>query len=139
MKRSAGNDGGNAVIETVLVVPALVVVLCFVVFVGRLAAADNDIAAAAKSAARAASLETDSYNADRAASDAAAASLQDSHVDCAALSVRVDVSNFQPGGSVRADVTCTVSLASITELGVPGSKTLSRSAVEVVDRFRSTP
>jgi hypothetical protein len=109
------------------------------VFVGRLAAADNDIEAAAKSAARAASLEPGSYSADRAASDAAATSLQDSHVDCAALSVSVDVSNFQPGGSVRADVTCTVSLASIAELGVPGSKTLSRSAVEVIDRFRSTP
>jgi Flp pilus assembly protein TadG len=136
---SAGAEDGNAVIETVLVVPVLIVVLCFVVFVGRLTAADNDITAAAKSAARAASLETNPYAPEKAARAAADASLHDSHVDCSSLAVTIDASNFQPGGSVRAEVTCTVSLASISELAVPGSKTLTRSAVEVIDRFRSTP
>ena len=46
MNRSDRAEAGNTVIETVLVVPVLIVVLCFVVFVGRLTAADNNIAAA---------------------------------------------------------------------------------------------
>jgi Flp pilus assembly protein TadG len=132
-------DDGNAVIETVLVVPIIIVLICFVVFVGRLTSAQNDITAATRDAARAGSLQRGSDVADSAARDTLAASLTRSGIDCAHLDVTVDTDQFGPGGYVRVDLACTVSLAQISQLGVPGDKTITAHATEVVDRFRGTP
>lgn len=136
MSRTLNGENGTAVIETVLVVPLIIVLICFIVFVGRLTSAKNEITAASKDAARAATLERDAYSADHAARDIAAASLSRSGIDCSTLNVNVDTANFTPGGFVRVDIACTVSLAQISQLALPGDKTISSHAVEVVDRYR---
>ena len=53
-----------------------------------------------------------------------------------ALTVNVDTSNFAPGGFVRVDIACTVSLAQISQLALPGDKTITAQAIEVIDRYR---
>lgn len=131
------DDAGAAVVETVLLVPVLVVVLLFVVFVGRVGTVNQDVYAAARDASRAASLRG---SADAAADDAravAADTLSARGLSCAELAVDVDTSRFHPGGTVSVDVACTVSLADVSRLGVPGSKRVSARFVSVIDRYRS--
>ena len=130
-------DRGTAVTELVLALPVLVVLLLFVVFAGRLTSAVNDVKTAATDAARAASVRNAAGDAVASAERTAEASLGDRGVSCSSLAVVVDTSRFVDGGSVAVDVTCTVDLADVTLIGVPGSKTISARGVEVVDRFRS--
>ena len=129
-------DDGSAVTETVLLIPALLVVLLFVVFVGRVSSADGDVTAAARDAARAASR---AGSPDAAVDDARATvtdALAGRHVRCQALTVEVNVAGFTRDGNVAVDVRCDVSVADLTGLRVPGIKTLTARAVEVVDRYR---
>lgn len=136
MSRSFERDTGSAVTETVLLIPALLIILLFVVFVGRVTSTDNDVAASARDGARAAS-RADSPD---AAIDAARATVTDAlagrHVRCRTLDIQVDAADFTRDGNVAVDVRCDVSLDDLTGLRVPGTKTLNARAVEVVDRFR---
>jgi len=136
MSRRASNDVGNAVTETVLVVPVLLLVVLFVVFVGRISSTNHDIAAAARDAARAASVASTIDEATVAAQETAARALGEQHVRCNTLIVDVDTNGFTADGNVAVDISCTVSLADVAGLLVPGSATLHSRAVEVVDRYR---
>jgi Flp pilus assembly protein TadG len=131
-----GDDRGNAVTETVLLVPVLLVVALFVVFVGRITSTNHDIAAAARDAARAASMAATADEATGAARDSATATLAGQYVRCDNLAVDVDTTAFTAGGNVAVSIDCTVSLADVAGLLVPGSATLHARAVEVIDRFR---
>lgn len=135
----AGRDAGAAAVETVLLVPVLVVMLLFVVFVGRVGTVTQDVYAASRDAARAASLRDGPDAATADARSSAEATLLERGVACAGLDVQVDTSRFEPGGAVRVDVACTVSLADVSRLGVPGSKTVAAHSVSVIDRYRSRP
>lgn len=42
----------------------------------------------------------------------------------------------EPGGLVGVTVTCTAAMSDVALIGVPGSRTFSSRAVEVVDRYR---
>ena len=139
MTRGDDSERGAAAVETVLLVPVLIVMLLFVVFAGRVGTVSQDVYAAARDAARAASMRDGE---DAAAADArstAEATLAQRGVACAGLDVAVDTSRFVPGGSVRVDVACTVSLADVSRLGVPGSKTVAAHSVSVIDRYRGRP
>ena len=131
------DDAGTAVVETVLLVPVLVVVLLFVVFVGRVGTVNQDVYAAARDASRAASLRGSAVAAADDARSVAADTLSARGLSCAELAVDVDTSRFQPGGTVAVEVGCTVSLADVSRLGVPGSKRVSARFVSVIDRYRS--
>jgi Flp pilus assembly protein TadG len=131
-----GGDDGTAVTETVLLIPALLIVLLFVVFVGRVSSTDGDVTAAARDGARAASRAA---SPDDAIDDARATvtdALDGRHVRCQALTVDVNVAGFTRDGNVAVDLRCDVSLADLIGLRVPGTKTLTARAVEVVDRYR---
>jgi Flp pilus assembly protein TadG len=130
------DDEGNAVTETVLLVPVLLLVALFVVFVGRITSTNHDIDAAARDAARAASIESTPDAATAAAQDTATAALAGQHVRCNKLDVAVDTTAFTAGGNVAVSIRCTVSLADVAGLPVPGSATLHSRAVEVIDRYR---
>jgi len=137
--RLLDHERGTAVIETVLVVPLIIVLLCFIVFVGRLMSARNDISAATRDAARAATLQRDARSADRSAHDTLAQVLDRTGTDCATTVVHVDTTHFDPGGYVRVDTTCTLSLADIAPLAIPGTKTLTAHATEPIDQYRAAP
>ena len=62
--------------------------------------------------------------------------LADEHISCAHLDVKVDTTEFHPGGSVAVTVACTVDLKDVTGLRIPSNKTLTARAVAPLDRYR---
>ncbi len=133
--RRSGDDGTVAV-EAALVAPALLALLMLVLVAGRVSQASGDVQSAATAAARAASLRATPAAASTAAEDAAADNLGGAGVACASHSVAADTANFRPGGSVTVEVTCTADMGDIVLLSVPGSRTFSATATEVVDTWR---
>lgn len=129
-------ERGSAAVELVLVTPALVVLLLFVVFAGRLSSARADVDRAARDAARAASLARTPADAVSAAEATTRTALGQA-VACARLDVSADVTDFSPGGTVTTSVTCTVALSDVAGLRVPGSTTLQSSFAERIDTFRA--
>lgn len=130
--------GGGAVTSemAVVMVAFLAGFLMLVVYAGRVGQAGNDVRSAAHEAARAASLQASPARAEDAAQHTAAANLATSGVACAdGLSVTADTSNLVPGGTVTVTVACTASLADVASLNVPGSRTYTASATEIIDSF----
>jgi Flp pilus assembly protein TadG len=122
--------------ELVLITPAVLVLLLFVVAGGRLVLARECVDAAARDAARAGTIARSASAAHADATRAADIRLADAGVTCRTLDVNVDVTDFRPGGTVTTTVTCTVDLADLTLLGVPGRRTITSTAVETVDTLR---
>ncbi len=129
-------EQGSVAVEVAVIAPALVALLLLVVFAGRVAQADGDVRRAASAAARAASLRQDPAGAEDAARAASAANLAARGVACGSLDTAVDTSRFEAGGTVAVTVRCTASMADVSLLGVPGSRTFTARSVEVVDRYR---
>jgi Flp pilus assembly protein TadG len=96
--------------ELVLLTPLLIVLLLFVVALGRLAGARINVDGAAAQAARAASIATTPAQAAASAQQIATATLGSDHVTCATLQVATDTARFAPGGSVAVTVTCAVAV-----------------------------
>lgn len=127
---------GSASLELVLVTPVVLLLLLLVVCAGRLAEARADVDRAARDAARAASIARDPSSAEDAGTSAASATLESGDISCQSLDVSVDVSRFTTGGTVVTTVSCTVDLADLAELRVPGTRTLTATFVEPIDTFR---
>ncbi len=133
-KRSG--EAGSVAVEVAVIAPALVALLLLVVFAGRVSQADGDVRRAASVAARAASLRQEPAGAEDAAREAAAANLRTSGIGCASLDTAIDTSRFTAGGTVAVTLRCTASMADVSLLGVPGSRTFTARSVQVVDRYR---
>ena len=134
--RAGGEDGAVAT-ELVLLTPLLVVMLVFVVALGRLAGARIDVDGAAAQAARAASIARSPTAAAAMARQTAADALSSDHVTCAALTVTTDTAGFAPGGQVAVTVTCTVALSDLVGLRLPPAEQITSTATSVVDTFRA--
>ena len=67
----------------------------------------------------------------------ATAGLAGAGLTCPAPQITTDTSNFVAGGTVSVSVTCVTSLADVSVPGVPGSKTLTATAVAHIDEFRT--
>ena len=134
MTRAHG-DTGTAAVEGGLAVTALLLVGLFIIGALRLTNSGSDVRAAARSAARAAAAEYDPAAASNAAQAVAAGSLDDRGVACRNLTVAVN-GGLTAGSTVIVDVTCTVDLSDVTITGLPGSRTMTGRAVELVDLVR---
>lgn len=130
-------DRGSATVELAVLTPLLVVLLLFVVAVGRLVLASQEVEAAAADAARAASIASSPSSATSAATEAASADLSGEGVSCSSFGAVVDTQDFVPGGTVGVHLTCTASLAGLSLLRLPGSETLSSVATAPIDLYRS--
>lgn len=128
---------GSATVELAILAPVLVLLLLFVVMVGRLVLARQEVDAAAADAARAASVAQSARAATQAASDAASRDLSGDGVTCSPFAASVDTSHFVPGGDVTVEVRCTASLSGLSLLRLPGSQTLVSSSVAPIDLYRS--
>jgi len=135
---TTGQERGSVTTEMALITPVLIALLLLVVGLGRLAAARGDVDAAARDAARAAANARSGAQATEDGELAARAALVEGGVACRTLAVHVDTTDFRPGGTVRADVTCTVELATLTGMALPGSRTVTASFPAPVDRYRGT-
>jgi Flp pilus assembly protein TadG len=131
------DETGSVTAELVLLTPLLILLLLFVVALGRLSGARLDVDGAAAQAARAASIARDPTTATAMAQQTATAALGSDHVTCAQLTVNTDTSRFTPGGSVAVTVTCSVSLSDLTGLRLPASEQISDRFVAVIDQYRN--
>jgi len=129
-------DRGSVAVEVAVVAPAFVFLLLLVVFAGRVSEADANVRRATSEAARAASLRQQPSDATADAETTAQANLSAAGIQCSTLTVAVDTDSFRAGGTVTVTVDCTTSMADVTLLGVPGTRTFSARAVEVIDRHR---
>lgn len=132
------DERGVASIELVLMTPVLVIVLLFVVGLGRMAHARQQIDAVAADSARAASLERNTTLSAQAAQTTAERSLGQAGVSCTDLQVHVDLANYQPGGEVRVTVSCTAQLHDVALAGFPGTKTFSATSVVPIETYRAS-
>ena len=137
MTRSRRDDRGVTAVEFVLIVPVLIVAMLFVVGLGRMAHARHQVEAAAADAARSASLERNTELAARNGETAAARTIGEMGLSCEQLRVNVDVSSYEPGGVVRAEVVCKARLADVSIAGFPGGKTFTASAAVPIENYRS--
>jgi Flp pilus assembly protein TadG len=131
------DERGSVTAELVLLTPLLILLLLFVVALGRLSGARLDVDGAAAQAARAASIARDPGTATAMAQQTATAALGSDHVTCAQLTVSTDTTQFAPGGSVAVTVTCHVALSDLTGLRLPASESVSSRATSVIDTYRS--
>ena len=130
-------ERGAVSTELAVITPILIGFMLLVVFAGRVAQAEGDVAHAAHEAARAASLTGTSQTAIAAATDTVAANITEGVVECRHLEVSVDTSEFVAGGQVAVTVICEASFADIAMLAVPGSRTFEATAIEVIDTHRA--
>jgi Flp pilus assembly protein TadG len=137
-RRRERTDQGSAAVELALVTPLLVLLLMLIVAAGRLVQARLEVASAAAQAARAASLARDPATATAQATAVATSALASQHLTCGSLTVSTGTATFRPGGQVSVRVSCTVSLAGLALLHLPGAETLTAQAAAPIDVFRGT-
>ena len=133
-------DQGSAALELAILAPVLLALVALVIAAGRVSVAQNSLAAAARDAARQASIALTPAAARTAALSSARTALADDGLDCAPV-VIVDTAGFaappgQPATPVKATVTCTVPLSQLALPGLPGSAELTSSFTSVIDVFR---
>jgi Flp pilus assembly protein TadG len=132
-------DAGNAALELVILAPVILFLLGLVIAAGRTSVAQGSVAAAARDAARQASISLTPGAAQTAALSSARAALGQDGLNCDPV-VTVNVSGFGvPVGepaNVQATVTCRVSLSSLVVPGMPGSKTLRATFSSPLDPYR---
>jgi Flp pilus assembly protein TadG len=137
--RRRGRDTGNAALELVILAPVILFLLGLVIAAGRTSVAQGSVAAAARDAARQASISLTPGAAQTAALSSARAALGQDGLNCEPV-VTVNVSGFGvPVGEpadVQATVTCRVSLSSLLVPGMPGSKTLQATFTSPLDPYR---
>jgi Flp pilus assembly protein TadG len=118
---TADSERGSLALETVVVVPLLVLLLLFAIGCARLVHARNLIDQAADQAARAASLGP-ATDAQARAQNAARTVLAGAY-NCTAP--RITLSQDQSAAAVTATVSCTVVLNDLFITGFPGHQTLT--------------
>jgi Flp pilus assembly protein TadG len=134
-------DAGNAALELVILAPVILLLIGMVVAAGRVAIAQGSIDAAARDAARQASLARTPAQAQAAALSSAIAELSGENLNCAPqvtlpnLGQEFGVPLGEPS-TVRARVTCTVSLSDLLVPGLPGSRRLTATFTSPLDPFR---
>jgi Flp pilus assembly protein TadG len=133
-------EDGNAALELVILAPVLLALLGLVIAAGRISIAQGSVDAAARDAARQASLAFTPAAARLAGVVSARAALRGDGLDCDPA-VIVDTSQFSipPGrpAAVTATVTCTVPLANLALPGLPGTARLQGTFTSPLDIYRS--
>lgn len=138
-RRWADDAGVGTPVEMMYLLIFCLVSVFFLVFVGRLHAAGTEVTNTAQQAARAASLAPDPRSAKVAAQEVAAASVLGTR--CAGGPTVVFTWASSPtgtwqGGSVTVTLRCTVRNETLSGFWAPGSRTISMSDTQPVDRYR---
>jgi hypothetical protein len=139
--RRAAADDGNAPLELLILAPVVLALIGLVIAAGRTSVAQSSVDAAARDAARQASISLSPAAARLAALASANAALRADGLHCKPV-VTLDL---QPGFStplgqpaqVSASVSCTVQLSDLLVPGVPGSRRLTARFRSPLDPYRS--
>lgn len=135
------DDRGSAGLELLITATASVALVVVVAATGRYVAGPSQANDAAYAAARAASLAPTQPQGFAAGRRAATDALADRGKSCQSLTVSFAGSDFNPGGQVVAEVSCTVILADTGAvgqgLGLRPRTTFTERAVIPIERYRS--
>lgn len=137
-RRRGRNERGTAAIEITLLAPVLLVVLLFVVGLGRMAHARQQVEAVAADSARAASLERNVGLSAGVAQAEAKRSLGATGVSCTRMNVAVDTSAYRPGGHIAVTVSCTAKLSDLAMAGFPGRHTFTATSIVPIETYRGS-
>lgn len=141
--RSArGRDAGGVAIEAAIVAPGVVALILVAVAAGRVQTAAGTVEAAARSAARTASLARSVDGMDELVKKTAAETLRQQGVTCRDSDTVVKhgelISHGVTLATVEVTVRCEVGLSDLLPgPGMPGTKRLEGRFVSVVDRYRA--
>lgn len=131
-RRPAGDDTGVSTIEVVILAPVMMLFILVIVAFGLLVNGRGQVDGAARDAARAGSLQRDSFTAMRQARLAADADLAGT---CSGpVAVRKMSAGFQPGGLFTVEVTCQV--RGLAMLGLNVAKDLTGRSTAPLDPYR---
>ena len=133
-------DRGSTTLELVVWAPGLLLIVALLTVAGRVNSANAAVEQAAVDAARTASIARNSGAAQDAAVRSAQATLSSQDLQCTTTTVTVDTAAFAapPGqpATVTATVTCPVRLSDLAVPGLPGTRTVTHTAVSSLDTFR---
>jgi|GEM_PF-1306368 len=138
------DESGLASLELAFLAGVMIGGVLLVSFAWRLTQARADVADAAAEAARAASLVNEA-DADEAARNAAAASLETATLLCSPMDVATTTSGgsgfevdptTQAPGTVVVTISCGVDLSDVSGFAGVGSMTMTAESTEVIDSFR---
>lgn len=138
----ATDDRGLAALELVILAPVILLLIGFMIAAGRTSIAQGAIDAAARAAARQASIAPNLGAAQRAAYAGAVAALSGDGLNCRPTVTLPRVREAfespigQPAG-VHAFVVCQVRLSDLAIPGIPGSIRLTAGFTSPLDPFRS--
>jgi hypothetical protein len=139
-RRWPAADNGSAPLELVILAPVVMALIGLVIAAGRTSIAQGSLDAAARDAARQASISLSPGAARQSALSSAEAALRADGLDCRPV-VRLELLGFSvpPGqpAQVSASVRCAVPLADLLVPGVPGSRTLTARFVSPLDPYRA--
>ena len=139
-RQSRGADDGSASLELVILAPVLLGLIALVIAAGRTTIAQSAVNAAARDAARQASISLTPSAAEAAAEASARDALLRDGLNCIPVA-ETDISQFGivPGipAAVTATVSCTVPLADLALPGLPGSVRLQAVFISPLDIYRS--
>jgi Flp pilus assembly protein TadG len=139
-RRGSDRDAGNAALELVVLAPVILFLLGLMIAAGRTSIAQGAVDAAARDAARQASISLTPSAAKAAALSSASAALSGDGLHCNPV-VSVDTKPFttvpvgQPA-SITAIVLCRVPLSDLVVPGMPGSRLLTGKFTSPLDPFR---
>lgn len=140
MSPTAPRDRGVlAPVEMMFVLVFLLAALVFIGFLGRLHAAGVEVANTSQSAARAASLSADSRLGAEASAEVVSSSSLVSRCSTpprADLTWTPSVDGTWQGGSVTVTVTCEVDQGELAGVWAPGTRTISASDTQPIDRYQ---
>lgn len=134
-------ERGSAVVETVIIVPAIMMFIALIIAAGRVQMAHQSVDAAAAEAARAASIARTPAEAQTRATASGQQALDNQGLRCASTHVRVDTAGFAvPVGTpatVSATVICQVWLADLTPIpAMPGQILIEATMQSPLDTYR---
>jgi Flp pilus assembly protein TadG len=138
-------DAGSAALELVVLAPVLLALIALVIAAGRVSIAQSSVDAAARDAARQASISLTPASAKAAGRESADESLASDGLNCVSEVVSVNTggpySGFQvPAGTpatVSATVGCKVPLSDLYLPGTPGSHWLWSTFYSPLDVYRA--
>lgn len=139
MRTRRETEAGDAALELIILAPVLLALIALVIAAGRISIARGSVEAAARDAARQASLARSPGAAQIAAQLSAQAALKQDGLDCTATVFVGTVGFSAPLGQpaqVSATVTCQVPLSDLVVPGLPGSAPLSYTFTSPLDPYR---
>lgn len=138
--RRSRADSGNAALELVILAPVILALIGLVIAAGLISTAQGAVDAAARDAARQASISLSPAGAQAAALSSAREALNGDDLTCNPV-VDMNLAGFTvPIGtpaSVTATVICTVRLSDLAVPGLPGSVRLQATFTSPLDPYRA--